>query len=273
MPIPSNPNNPHTARLSEPFKHYEPTNSCLKNHTILITGASDGIGRCAALTYAKFGATVILLGKTVAKLESVYDAIIDQGGPQPGIAVIDLAVASATEMQQLADTILANYGTLDGLLHNAAILGERTPFEHYNMNTWMKVLQVNFTNVCLLTRILLPLLQSATNASVIFTSSSVGAVPRAYWGAYSVSKYALEGFAKLLMDELENTSNVRINILNPGATGTKLRKAAYPNEDPASIKQPTDLMPLYLYLMDSKHCQTKGQTINSDWLQDPTASP
>ena len=158
-----------------------------------------------------------------------------------------------------------NYGKLDGLVHNAAILGDRVPFEHYDMNTWMKVMQVNFNAACLLTRILLPTIQQAPHAAIIFTSSGVGTVPRAYWGAYSVSKYALEGFAKLLADELENTSKISVNILNPGATRTDMRRAAYPNEDPADLKSAEELMPLYLYLM-SQDSQENGETFTMDWF-------
>ena len=134
------------------------------------------------------------------------------------------------------------------------------------MNTWMKVLQVNFTNICILTRILFPLLQKAPRSSLVFTSSSVGAEPKAYWGAYSVSKYALEGFAKLLAEETENTSNIRVNILNPGGTRTKMRRAAYPNEDPEMLKSPQDLMDLYLYLM-SNDSNEQGKTFTAQWLE------
>jgi NAD(P)-dependent dehydrogenase (short-subunit alcohol dehydrogenase family) len=129
------------------------------------------------------------------------------------------------------------------------------------MNTWMKVMQVILHAVCLLTRMFMPLLRLSSSASLLFSSSGVGTTPRAYWGAYSVSKYALEGLAKLLMEELENASHIRVNILNPGGTRTSMRATAYPNEDPATLKAPEDLMPLYLYLMgdDSEHI--KGETL------------
>ncbi len=233
----------------------------LKDKIILITGAGDGIGRVAAITYANHGATVILLGRTTSKLESVYDAIVASGAPEPGIAPMDLATATPDEIQKLAEVMEEQYGRLDGLLHNAAILGERVPVEHYDINTWMKVMQVNLHAVFLLTRIFMPLLRQSSNASLLFSSSGVGATPRAYWGAYAVSKYALEGLAKLLMEELENASSVRVNILNPGGTRTSMRATAYPNEDPATLKAPEDLMSLYLYLMgnDSKHI--KGETL------------
>jgi NAD(P)-dependent dehydrogenase (short-subunit alcohol dehydrogenase family) len=187
------------------------------------------------------------------------------GLPEPGIAPMDLATASADDMQELTDVILDDYGHLNGLLHNAAILGDRVPFEHYNMNTWMKVMQVNFSAACLLTRTLLPAIQLAPHAAVIFTSADVGTLPRAYWGAYAVSKHALEGFAMLLADELENTSNITVNIVNPGATQTDMRQDAYPNEDPGVLKTADQLMPLYLYLI-SQDIEENGETFTEDWL-------
>ena len=233
----------------------------LKDKIILVTGAGDGIGRVAALTYASYGATVVLLGRTTTKLESVYDEIIASGAPEPGIAPMDLATATPDEIQKLAEVMEQQYGRLDGLLHNAAILGERVPVEHYDINTWMKVMQVNLHAVFLLTRIFMPLLRQSSSASLLFSSSGVGTTPRAYWGAYSVSKYALEGLAKLLMEELENASHIRVNILNPGGTRTSMRATAYPNEDPATLKAPEDLMPLYLYLMGNDSEHIKGETL------------
>jgi NAD(P)-dependent dehydrogenase (short-subunit alcohol dehydrogenase family) len=243
---------------------YEPAQTLLKDKIILVTGASDGIGRVAALTFATHGATVILLGRRTEALEAVYDEIVAANCPEPGIAVVDLATQDINELQQLGDVILEQYGRLDGLLHNASILGDRVPVEHYDVNTWAKVMQVNFTNVCYLTRILMPLLRLSPSASAVFTSSGVGATPRAYWGAYSVSKYAMEGFAKLLAEEVENTASLRVNILNPGGTRTKMRAAAFPNEDPSTLMTPDALMPLYLYLM-SDDCQENGLTFDRNW--------
>ncbi len=239
---------------------YEAKPDLLKGQIILVTGAGDGIGRTASLTYARFGAIVILLGRTVTKLEALYDEIKEAGFPEPGIVPMDLSVASAQDIEQMAEVILDKYGRLDGLLHNAAILGERIPVEHYDLNQWARVMQVNFNSVFMLTRLLMPLLQLSDSASLVFTSSGVGAKPRAYWGAYSVSKYAMEGLAKLLAEELENTSNIRVNILNPGAVRTSMRAAASPGEDPLTLKTPEDLMGLYLYLMGPDSENENGKT-------------
>ncbi len=244
---------------------YQPDKNLLNERIILVTGAGDGIGRTAALTFAAHGATVILSGRTTEKLEQVYDAIVAAGNREPGIAPMDLSLAGQAEMTELTRVIAENYGRLDGLLHNAAILGERVPFDHYGIEQWQRVMQVNFTAVFLLTRLLMPLLRESGDARVVFTSSTVGETPRAYWGAYAVSKYAMEGFAKLMADELEQTSAIRVNILNPGGTRTAMRAAAYPAEDPRRLKTPEDIMPLYLYLMGPDSREEHGRTFTSEW--------
>ncbi len=240
--------------------------TALSNRIVLITGAGDGIGKAMALAAAASGATVVLLGRTTSKLEAVYDEIVDAGHPEPGIVPMDLLRAGVEDVTALAEVIETNYGRLDCLLHNASILGERVPFENYSLPEWEQVMQVNLSAVVLLTRLLLPLLQKSDDARLLFTSSSVGETPRAYWGAYAVSKYGMEGFAKLLAEELENTSKIRVNIINPGATRTTMRAAAYPTEDPRDLKTPADLVPLYLYLMGPEGRAEHGRTFTSAWL-------
>lgn len=240
--------------------------TALSNRIVLITGAGDGIGKAMALAAAAAGATVVLLGRTTSKLEAVYDEIVDAGHPEPGIVPMDLLRAGVEDVTALAEVIETNYGRLDCLLHNASILGERVPFENYSLSEWEQVMQVNLSAVVLLTRLLLPLLQKSDDARLLFTSSSVGETPRAYWGAYAVSKYGMEGFAKLLAEELENTSKIRVNIINPGATRTTMRAAAYPTEDPRDLKTPADLVPLYLYLMGPEGRAEHGRTFTSAWL-------
>ena len=245
---------------------YQAPKDLLKGKIILITGAGAGIGSVAARSCAAHGATVILLGRTTKKLEAVYDKIVAAGHPEPGIVPMDLSQVTQSDVEGLAQALDDNYGKLDGLLHNAAILGDRIPFDHYSIEQWHKVMHVNSTAVFLLTRVLMTLLQRSDAGRLLFTSSSVGAAPRAYWGAYAVSKYAMEGMAKLIADELEQTSSIRVNIVNPGATRTSMRAAAYPVEDPESLKGPQDLMPLYLYLLGPDSQKEHGKTFNTkDW--------
>jgi NAD(P)-dependent dehydrogenase (short-subunit alcohol dehydrogenase family) len=233
---------------------YEAPADLLRDRIVLVTGAGDGIGRAAALAYARHGATVILLGRTIAKLEKVYDEIEAAGGPQPAIFPLNLEGATLKDYHDMAETLDKEFGRLDGILHNAGLLGRITPFEQYNPELWDQVMQININGPVWMTQALLPLLKSSADASVVFTSSSVGRKGRAYWGGYAVSKFATEGFMEVLADEVEHLGTIRVNTLNPGATRTKMRANAYPGEDPQTLRTPEEIMPTYLWLMgpDSK---------------------
>lgn len=238
---------------------YQAPAGLLENRIILVTGAGDGIGRAAALAYARHGATVILLGRTISKLEKVYDEIEAAGGPQPAIFPLNFEGATLKDYHDMAQTLDSEFGRLDGILHNAGLLGRITPFEQYNPELWAQVMQVNINGPIWMTQALLPLMDASDDASVIFTSSSVGRKGRAYWGAYSVSKFATEGFMEVLADELDNKPNIRINTLNPGATLTKMRRNAYPGEDPETLHTPEDIMPTYLWLMGPESKGVNGE--------------
>lgn len=238
------------------FEYTAPQN-LLEQRVILVSGASSGIGKDAAICYAQHGATVILLGRDSAKLEAVYDEIESQGLAQPAIYTLDLESAQAQDYDQLGASLEQEFSQLDGVLHNASLLGERRMLEQTNPSSWQQVMQVNVNAPFMLTRALMPLLRQAQHASIIFTSSSVGRKGRAYWGAYAVSKFATEGMMEVLADELENVSSVRVNSLNPGATNTPMRRAAYPAEDPSTNPSPEAIMPAYLYLMGAA---SVGQT-------------
>lgn len=244
------------------MREYTAEKDALKDKVILITGAGDGIGKEAALTYARYGATIILLGKTTAKLTAVYDQIIAEGGAEPAIVPLDLKGATQKHYQDMAATIKAEFGRLDGLLHNAGLLGVLSPFEHIDLPTWQDIMQVNVTAPMLMTQALLPILKLSDSASVIFTSSGVGRKGRAYWGPYAVSKFATEGLMEIIADEYENTA-IRVNCINPGATRTTMRSKAYPGEDQNKLKTPADLMWLYLYLMTDDSKQVNGQSLDA----------
>ncbi|GAB3033920.1 YciK family oxidoreductase [Bowmanella dokdonensis] len=234
----------------------------LKDKVILVTGAGDGIGRAAALSFARAGATLILLGRTVSKLEAVYDEILSEGGAEPAIVPLDLCGATLSHYQQMAQTIQEQFKRLDGVLHNASQLGYLRPFAQIPEKEWQDIMQVNLTSQFYMTQALLPLLLQAPHASVIFTSSGVGRKGRAYWGSYAVSKFATEGMMQVLADEYAN-SKVRFNCINPGATRTKMRAKAYPAEDANQLKTPEDIMPLYLYLMSDQSIDVNGQSLDA----------
>ncbi|MBA6329328.1 YciK family oxidoreductase [Colwellia sp. MB02u-6] len=241
---------------------YAITPQILAKKTILVTGAGASIGRQAALTYAELGATVILLGRTVAKLEAVYDEILAKGYPEPAIVPLDLKGATKQNYIDLAATIDNQFSQLDGALLNASILGELTPFNQINQQIWQDVMQVNVNAQFLLAQALIPVLLKADHASLVFTSSGVGNKGKAYWGAYSVSKFATEGLMQVIADEYENSS-LRTNVVNPGATNTDMRSVAYPAENKAEIALPKDIMPLYVYLMANDSKAVNGERINA----------
>ncbi len=242
---------------------YEYAQDVLRDRIILITGASDGIGKALALHAASLGAQVILHGRNTAKLEKVYDEIdgID-GAPQPSIAVMDLASANAESYTSLAGSLDGEFGRLDGLVHNAGILGERFSIEQYDVELWQRVMHVNVTSAFALTQVLLPLLQKSEDPSVIFTSSGVGRTGKAFWGAYSVSKFATEGLAQVLAAEHRHT-NMRVNCINPGATRTGMRLAAYPGEDRDKLKRPEEILAPYVYLLGPDSHDVTGESFDA----------
>lgn len=242
---------------------YKAPADLLAGRTILVTGAGDGIGRAAALSFAAHGATVILAGKTIAKLEKVYDEIVAAAGAQPAIYPIDLRGANAGHFEEMAEQIGGTFGQLDGLLHNAGVLGPHSPIESTKPQAWLDVIQVNLNAPFLLTRALLPLLKASPDASVLFTGSGVSRKGRAYWGAYAVSKFGIEGLMEVLADEVEATTSIRVNSLNPGATDTAMRRQAYPAEDPSNNPQPAEIMPAYLYLMGPDSQGVHGQALHA----------
>ena len=240
-----------------------PAADLLAGRVVLVTGAGDGIGRVAALSYAQHGADVVLLGRTRGKLEAVFDAIKANGKTQPLIVPADLLHLDEAAADALAAGVRDEYGRLDGVLHNAGILGRRTSLVHYPVQAWFDVMQANVNAAFLLTRALLPLLNEADDASIVFTSSGVGRRGRAYWGAYAVSKFATEGMMETLADEVAQTGRIRVNSLNPGATRTAMRAAAYPTEDPNALPSPQQHMALYLYLMGPESKGVNGQRFDA----------
>jgi NAD(P)-dependent dehydrogenase (short-subunit alcohol dehydrogenase family) len=240
-----------------------PDRDLLKGRAILITGAGSGLGRALAVECARAGASVILSGRNGAKLDRVYDEIEAMGAPRPAIAVLDLAIATAVDYDGLARVIGEEFGKLDGLVHAAGLLGDRTPLEQYDVPTWCKVLHVNLTAPFILTQVLLPNLRKSEDASIIFVSSGVVKQSRPFWGAYAVSKTGLESVRSMLSEELEGEANIRVNSVNPGRMRTAMRAAAYPAEDPNTVPTPESVSGPFLYLLSARGRGIDGRFIDA----------
>jgi len=250
---------------------WQPADACLAGRTVLVTGAGDGIGRAAARACACYGADVVLLGRTRSKLEAEFDWISDHTDTRPVVVPCDLLELGEDGAAALADAVDGEFGRLDGLLHNASLLGPKVPLAHYPADQWHRVMQVNVNAAFLLTRALLPLLDAAPQAAVLFTASSVGRRGRAFWGAYAVSKFATEGLMQVLAEEIEHTG-AGVVSLNPGGTATAMRASAYPGEDPATLPSPEDHMALYLYLLSGGAAAHHGQALDARGWAGPAAT-
>lgn len=235
----------------------------LTNKIILITGAAGGLGSTAALTLAKLGATVILLDKNLPKLETLYDKILADGGVEPILYPFDLAGASENDYLELAQRVDEKYGKLDGVLHSAVEFSSFTPLIQHGTKEWGHTLNVNLNAPFLLTRVLLPVLQKSTHASIVFTSDSSARLVPAYSGAYGVSKIALEGLAHILAEELAAAGKIRVNTLIPCPIDSPLRKRAYPAEDKTKLPTMDSLAPIYTYLFSDDSVGVTGQKIDA----------
>ncbi len=266
---------PHlkTAELTDPqqLRDYDPSPNSHGERVVLVTGAGDGIGQAVAYALARQRATVCLLGRTLRKLERSYDQIVSAGGQKPALLPFDLETAGAAEYDALYDALDREFGRLDGLAHIAGILGVLSPLEHYDVPTWCQVLHVNLTATFLLTRTLLPLLRRSGDASVVFTSSGVARRGRAYWGAYSVSKFGIEGLMQVLADELAGT-RIRANSLNPGPVRTAMRLQAFPAEDRSRLVEPAGVTAPYLFLLGPESRGISGMAFDCQPAAPPSRS-
>jgi NAD(P)-dependent dehydrogenase (short-subunit alcohol dehydrogenase family) len=243
-------------------KTYQPPKDALKDRVILITGASDGIGKAVALAAAAHGARVVLHGRNVRKLEGVYDTIVGAGQPRPSILPLDFEKAGPEEYDRMVAALDQEFGRLDGLLHNASMLGERAPIEHHDVAKWMRTMHVNVNVPFILTRSCLPLLRRSADPVILFTSSGVVPRPRAFWGAYLVSKWASDGLMHMLAEELENQPAMRVNSINPGKVRTNMRLQAYPAEDRSTLPEAHTIVAPYLFLLGPDGRGVHGQAVD-----------
>ncbi len=245
------------------MKDYQAAADLLKNRIILVTGAGDGVGRAVARGLAGHGATVILLGRTIRKLERVYDEIEQAGGPKPAIYPMNLEGATPKDYADLAQVLEQEFGRLDGLVHNAALFAGLTPIANYDIEWWYRILQVDLNAPFLLTQALLGLLNRSSDAAILFTTDQVSEAGQAYWGAYAVAKGGAQTLMKLLASELETNTPIRVNSIDPGRVRTELSLRAYPGRDPAQWADPDTLLASYLYLLGPDSKGVTGQTFRA----------
>ncbi|PHS70554.1 MAG: short-chain dehydrogenase [Cycloclasticus sp.] len=202
----------------------------LKGRVYLITGASGGLGHTTSLAMAKYGATVILTGRNEKKLDALYDQIEEAGYPTPAIIPFDLMQTDEDIYKQFIQSIYNEFKQLNGLVNLACYMGIVGPLGSQEHSEWQKVMQVNVNASALMSKVCLPLLQQSEQASITFISDSSARQSNAYWGAYGVSKVAVESFSNILADELEETSVVS-NVFIPGPCILPLRKKTHPGEE------------------------------------------
>ena len=245
------------------MKDYQAPQDLLKDRVILVTGAGQGIGRVAALSLAAHGATVILHGRSVRKLEAVYDEIEAAGGPTPAIYPLNLEKAEEEKFAGLAAGIKQQLGRLDGILHNASRMDRPQPLQDQTLEQWLSLLRINLAAPFALTKACLPLLKASPDASVVMTSETHGHTPAAYWGGFAVSKAGLETLVKIWAQELEQLPNLRINALIPGPVQSPQRTISHPGQTADMLPAPEALMPLYLYLFGPDSRGVSGQILEA----------
>jgi NAD(P)-dependent dehydrogenase (short-subunit alcohol dehydrogenase family) len=240
---------------------YRPPRDLLRDRVILVTGAGQGLGRTAAVAFAAHGATVILHGRNVEKLEQVYDDIERAGGTQPAIFPLDLEHAGSRDFEALAQAIKLQLGRLDGILHNAALMVGLTPLSNQTLEQWQALLRVNLISPFALTRACFPLLKASADASVLMTSDTHGHTPTAYWGAFAIAKAGVEALVKVQAQEWEMLPNLRINTLIPGPVRSPQRARTHPGEVKQALRDSQDLIPTYLYLIGPDSRTISGRTV------------
>lgn len=229
----------------------------LKQRTLLVTGASQGLGRVAAVAFAQHGATVILLGRNVRNLEQTYDEILAVGGPQPAIFPMDLAAATDADFATMAQTIGYQMSRLDGILHCATAFDSLVPQSLENVEDWVKLFKVNAAAPAAINRACADILEVAEQASVILIGETHGHKPAAYWGGFAVSKAALEAYFRVQADEWSNTP-MRINMVIPGPINSPQRARTHPGEGKSSLPQLNAMLPRLLYLMGPDSASERG---------------
>ncbi|MBK1695366.1 YciK family oxidoreductase [Chromatium weissei] len=232
----------------------------LSERIILVTGTTEGIGHAVALACAQAGATVIVSAFKEADLEPVYDRIVAAGAPEPAMLPLNLETATEVDFIAAANVIGDTFGRLDGLVHCAAFAPYLSRIDDYDATEWERVLRINLTAPFLLTQACLPLLRASADASILFTSDRVGRQGQAYWGAFAVAKFGIEGLMQVLADETRSGGHIRVNSIDSGIVRTALRAHLYPGEDPHSHPEPATITDRYIHLLSAASLGITGQS-------------
>jgi NAD(P)-dependent dehydrogenase (short-subunit alcohol dehydrogenase family) len=244
------------------MKSYRPPQDLLAGRVVLVTGAGQGLGRAAALHFAAHGATVVLHGRKAKKLEAVYEAIQQAGGPEPAMVALDLCTATDADFERLADTIGAELGRLDGVLHSAVWFDGLRRLNDLALDDWLAALRVNLAAPASLNRACQPLLALSADAAVILTGDTHGLEPTAYWGGFAASKAGLAALMKIQASEWEQLPQLRINLLVPGPVRSPQRGRSHPAEAPEALPLPESLMPWYLYFVGPDSRNRSGEIVS-----------
>ncbi len=233
--------------MQEDLLGYVPAAGALQGRVILVTGAAAGLGKAIAKACAQFGATVVMLDKEVRRAEETYDEIVNAGYPEPAIYPLDMEGATAKDYHDLAENIREQLGRLDGVVLNAAWLAAFTPIKHYETELWSKMIMVNLHANFLLSRAVLPLLEAAEDASIVFASHESN---KAFFGAFGVAKAGMDAYCDILAAECDEPAHfIRVNTVDTGPIRTSMRTLNYPGENPNSVARPDALVGPFLYYL------------------------
>lgn len=231
----------------------------------LVTGGSRGIGKAVAAAYARAGARVFICARNRARLERAAQEIRNAGGEVDFLAG---DIGKSEEGKKIVRAARDHYGAIHILVNNASILGPRTSIVRYPVAAWKEVMRINLTALFVMTREVLRTMLPNRQGSIINVSSGVGRIGRAEWGAYSVSKFGVEGFTQVVAEEVRE-AGVRVNAVNPGGTRTDMRAEAYPGEDPLTLPTPEEITGVFLYLASDESSGVSGKSFDArEWLRD-----
>jgi len=237
---------------------------CLADRVILVTGASQGVGREAALTFAAHGASVVLLSRSVKGLERVYDEIVAAGGKEPAAIPLDLLTAGDEQLSNAAFQIKRELGRLDGIVHCASYFYALSPLSNQGIDEWMNQYRINTVAPFALTRACLPLLKESPDASVLFVGETHALHPAAYWGGFGASKAGLNYLTQVAADEWDIYPNLRVNLLIPGPVNSPQRNRTHPGESKIERADLSQLMPYFLHWLGADSKGQSGEIIELD---------